>query len=101
MPKLGSTSYKQTKFGILPRDEVIKLEVQGAKKGLQTLQKIAAWYESLQIARKLVSGELVNPTTATHFHGVGVTKEWFIEHVVPKGKFLKKIDDTYFYSSPN
>lgn len=41
MPKLGTTSYKQTKFGILPRDEVIKLEVQGAQKGLQILQKIA------------------------------------------------------------
>lgn len=41
MPKLGATSYKQTKFGILPRDQVIKFEVQGTKKGLQTLQKIA------------------------------------------------------------
>lgn len=41
MPKLGVTSYKQTKFGILPRGEIIKLEVQGAKKGLQTLQNIA------------------------------------------------------------
>ncbi len=62
---------------------------------------IAAWYESYDIAQKLVSGEIANPTTATHFHGIGVTKEWFIEHLVPQGKFLKQIDDTYFYWSPN
>ena len=41
MTKAGATSYKQTKFGILPRDDVIKLEVRGTKKGLQILQKIA------------------------------------------------------------
>lgn len=41
MVKTGATSYRQTKFGILPRDEVIKLEVKGTKKGLQLLQKIA------------------------------------------------------------
>lgn len=49
MPKLGVTSYKQTKFGILPRDEVIKLEVQGTKKGLQTLQKIAESNRSISL----------------------------------------------------
>lgn len=63
--------------------------------------RIIAWNESLEIARKLLSGDLKNPTTATHFHGVGVTKEWFIENNVPNGKFLKKIGDTYFYWSPN
>ena len=41
MTNAGATSYKQTKFGILPRDEVIKLEVQGTKKGLHILQKVA------------------------------------------------------------
>lgn len=63
--------------------------------------RLAAWHESYDTAQKLISGEITNPTTATHFHGVGVTKEWFIEHVVPKGTFLKQIDDTYFYWSPN
>lgn len=73
------------------------------KNPLQTTDalKISSWVESFHIARGLISGELNNPTTATHFHGVGVTKEWFIEHVVPEGKFLKRIDDTYFYWSPN
>lgn len=63
--------------------------------------RIATRYESYDIAQKLISGEIVNPTTATHFHGIGVTKDWFIEHLVPQGKFLKQIDDTYFYWSPN
>lgn len=38
MDKSGTTPYKQTKFGILPRPEVLKLEVQGVKKGLKILQ---------------------------------------------------------------
>ncbi len=31
----------------------------------------------------------------------GITREWFEKNVVPDGKFLKKIGDTYFYWSPN
>lgn len=41
MIKLGATSYKQTKVGILPRHEVISLEITGTKKGFTLLQKIA------------------------------------------------------------
>lgn len=63
--------------------------------------QVSAWKESYDIARKLISSETSNPTTATHFHGRGVTPEWFIEYVVPEGRLLKKIDDTYFYWSPN
>jgi len=59
----------------------------------------SVWFECCEIASALVSGEILNPTTATHFHGRGITKEWFMKHIVPKGKFLKKIDDTYFYWS--
>jgi len=39
MIKLGSTSYKQTKFGILPREKVLEMEVLGTKKGLLFLNK--------------------------------------------------------------
>ena len=39
MTKLGSTSYKQTKFGILPREKVLEMEVLGTKKGLLFLNK--------------------------------------------------------------
>lgn len=41
MTKIGATSYKQTKFGILAHDDVIKFEVKGTKKALQLLQDIA------------------------------------------------------------
>jgi len=60
-----------------------------------------SWYECYEIARDVISGEISNPTTATHIHGVGVTRDWFEKNVVPKGKFLKKIGNTYFYWSPN
>jgi len=39
MTKLGSTSYKQTKNGILPRQKVLQMEVTGTKKGLLYLNK--------------------------------------------------------------
>lgn len=60
-----------------------------------------SWYECYEIARDVISGKISNPTTATHIHGVGVTRDWFEKNVVPKGKFLKKIGNTYFYWSPN
>lgn len=60
-----------------------------------------SWYECYEIARDVISGGISNPTTATHFFGVGVTRDWFEKNVVPKGKFLKKIGNTYFYWSPN
>lgn len=41
MFKTGETSYKQTKYGILPRSKVLKLEVFGTKKGLIILNKLA------------------------------------------------------------
>ncbi|KKQ27906.1 MAG: hypothetical protein US42_C0004G0045 [Candidatus Magasanikbacteria bacterium GW2011_GWC2_37_14] len=60
-----------------------------------------SWYECYEIAEKIILGKIENPTEATHFHGVGVSKDWFEKHQVPKGNFLKKIGDTYFYWSPN
>lgn len=60
-----------------------------------------AWKESYEVAHGLLSESIPNPSTATHFHGRGVSREWFLSHVVPKGKFLKKIGDTFFYWSPN
>ena len=63
--------------------------------------KIKAWQESYEIAEGILSGKIENPTEATHFHGVGVTRDWFIQNVVPDGKFLRQIDDTYFYWGPN
>lgn len=39
MVKGGATSYKQTKYGILPRSNVLKLEVMGTRKGLLFLNQ--------------------------------------------------------------
>lgn len=62
---------------------------------------IRVWQQCYEIAKDIISGQTENPTTATHFHGVGVSKDWFLKNIVPNGKFLRKIGDTYFYSSPN
>ena len=49
-PKISSeTSWKETKFGILPRSKIIQLEVQGTQKGLLLLQQIAKNKEPLSI----------------------------------------------------
>lgn len=60
-----------------------------------------SWYECYKIAQDVVLGKTANPTTATHFFGKGIAQKWFEKNVVPKGNFLKKIGDTYFYWSPN
>lgn len=60
-----------------------------------------SWHKSYEIAVDIISGKIENPTTATHFHGRGVARDWFERQVVPSGKFLKKIGATYFYWSPN
>ncbi|NCO88389.1 hypothetical protein AUK04_00545 [Candidatus Roizmanbacteria bacterium CG2_30_33_16] len=39
MAKTGATSYKETKYGILPRQKVLELEVLGTKKGLLFLNQ--------------------------------------------------------------
>ncbi len=60
-----------------------------------------SWYECYKIAEDVISGKINNPTTSTHFFGAGITRDWFEKNVVPNGKFLKKIGNTYFYWSPN
>lgn len=60
-----------------------------------------AWRESYGVAKELLFDKIQNPTEATHFHGRGVSKEWFMKNVVPNGRFIRQIDDTYFYWSPN
>ena len=59
------------------------------------------WYRCNEIAEEIITGKLANPTEATHFHGKGTTREEFERKIVPNGRFLKKIGNTYFYWSPN
>lgn len=60
-----------------------------------------SWHECYEIAKDIILKKTVNPTEATHFHGIGVDQNWYEKHIVPNGKFLMKIGDTYFYWSPN
>jgi len=59
------------------------------------------WHECYEVAKKILTGEIPNPTSATHFTGIGVDRDYFIKTYIPQGKFLRKIDDTNFYWSPN
>lgn len=36
----GATSYKETAFGIIPRSEIVKLEIKGTKRGFEYIYKI-------------------------------------------------------------
>lgn len=38
---LSATSYKDTKFGIIPREEVVELEKQGVKKALEYIIQLS------------------------------------------------------------
>lgn len=62
-----------------------------------------AWKECYKIAGKAIDGSLIITTEATHFHSYKEPRdiEWFEKNIVPKGKFLKKIGNIYFYWSPN
>lgn len=64
-------------------------------------RRINAWRQSYEVARGILSGEIENPTAATHFHGIGISKDRFIKQIVPNGRFIRQIDNTYFYWSPN
>jgi len=60
-----------------------------------------SWYECYKVASDVISGKIGNPTTATHFVAGEKNRALFEKNVVPNGKFLKKIGNTYFYWSPN
>lgn len=60
-----------------------------------------SWYECYKIASDVVLGKINNPTSATHFVAGEKNRASFEKNIVPKGKFLKKIGNTYFYWSQN
>lgn len=60
-----------------------------------------SWYECYEIARDVILGKISNPTIATHFVAGDDYKSFFEKNVVPNGKLLNKIGNTYFYWSPN
>src|SRR3989338_8716323 len=50
----GATSYKDTAFGILPRSKLLKLELEGTKKGLEYLQELVKTKKDIQISPDLI-----------------------------------------------
>ncbi|KKP48063.1 MAG: hypothetical protein UR39_C0002G0166 [Candidatus Woesebacteria bacterium GW2011_GWA1_33_30] len=49
----GATSYKDTKFGIIPRNKSIKLEIEGITKGLHFIDNLAG-KRNLSITPELI-----------------------------------------------
>lgn len=56
----GATSYKETAFGIIPRSELVKLELKGTRKGLEYI------YEIIQRGR----AAKITPTSICDLHKV-------------------------------
>ncbi|MEK7451061.1 MAG: Fic family protein, partial [Patescibacteria group bacterium] len=50
----GATSYKDTAFGILPRSKLIKLEIEGTKKGLEYLYNLFKREKEVRITPELI-----------------------------------------------
>ncbi len=77
--KKGATSFKDTSFGILPRQKIIKLEIEGNKKGLKyitSLNKIAIKKDidiSLILKLHKISYAWIFPKWAGKFRTINVT----------------------------
>ena len=78
MIRKDETSYKQTKYGILPRRKVLKLEVVGTRKGLLLLNRLAK-------ENKAISPDLIKQ----------VYKESFSEILVDGAGKFRIIQVTY------
>jgi len=50
----GATSYKETSFGIIPRSKLLKLELEGTKKGLDFIYKLVSENKTININPKLI-----------------------------------------------
>lgn len=50
----GATSYKETAFGIIPHSKLIKLELEGTKKGLEYISKLVQKRKSSKITPELI-----------------------------------------------
>lgn len=73
------------------------------KNPLLDISQKDSWIKCFNIAEGIINGNIKNPAKATHFHSYTDPEDIqrFEQKVVPHGKFLKKIDDIYFYWSPN
>lgn len=50
----GATSYKETAFGIIPRTKLVKLEIEGTKKGLEFIDEVVRKDKHASITPELI-----------------------------------------------
>lgn len=50
----GATSYKKTAFGVIPRSNLLKLELEGTKKGLDFIYKLVSKNKTIDINPNLI-----------------------------------------------
>jgi len=50
----GATTYKETSFGIVPRSKLLKLELEGTKKGLEFIHNLFSQNTNIQITPQLI-----------------------------------------------
>lgn len=113
----SATSYKETAFGIIPRNKLVKLEIQGVKKGLECIHDLVQKEEVSKITPELicklhqVSFGWIFPKWAGKYRKIQVTfsgKEAPAYYIVPeliislcsdlreRLKYLAKPDDEDF-----
>src|SRR5579859_4875576 len=75
----GATSFKQTAFGIIPRHQLLELELQGTKKGLDCLYDLLKANQDVEITPSLIcelhaiSFQWIFPDWAGKFRAIRVT----------------------------
>lgn len=66
---------------------------------LNDLTQKQSWLDSYKVAEGILNGNISIPSETTHFHDTRQSQEDFMR-MIPDGKFLKRIDNLYFYWSP-
>ena len=51
---VGATSYKDTAFGIIPREKLLQFEIEGTKKGLEYIQTIISKSKTNKITTEFI-----------------------------------------------
>ena len=46
---IGATSYKETTLGVIPRSKLLRLELEGTKKGLELIQSLLSTVKKLKL----------------------------------------------------
>lgn len=89
---VGATSYKETSFGVIPRPKLLRLEIEGTKKGLEFVQNLVK-DKQIEITPNLIlevhreSFGWIFPDWAGKYRSVRVEfsgKETFLPHQIPE-----------------